>query len=380
MPRLLIVCEYPTLLGGERSMLATLPAVVAAGFDVQVAAPVLGPSAPLPGPLAAALRQCKIPHLPWLTHDANGERLSLEHLRDTLSQIIRDSQADLVHANSLSASRISGPVTAELGVRSIGHLRDIVNVSQQAMDDLNCHSLLLAVSNATREHHVVQGLDPTKCRVVYNGVDLTAFQPRPRTGYMHDKLSLQPSDRLIVTIGQVGLRKGTDVALAAARRVVQGDPSVHWLVVGERTSNKEESRAFESSLQSSAASPPLAGHVQFLGCRNDVWKLMPECDLLLHAARQEPLGRVLLEAGSCGLPVVATDVGGTREIFPTEQDGAILVPADDEVAIADEICELLSNERRLQILGAAGRRRAELAFDIRRTAPLLVEHYHEVLS
>ena len=45
MPRLLILCEYPTLLGGERSMLATLPAVRAAGFDVHVAAPPVGPLA-----------------------------------------------------------------------------------------------------------------------------------------------------------------------------------------------------------------------------------------------------------------------------------------------------------------------------------------------
>ncbi len=45
MPRLLILCEYPTLLGGERSMLATLPAVAAAGFDIFVAAPPSGPLA-----------------------------------------------------------------------------------------------------------------------------------------------------------------------------------------------------------------------------------------------------------------------------------------------------------------------------------------------
>jgi glycosyltransferase involved in cell wall biosynthesis len=107
---------------------------------------------------------------------------------------------------------------------------------------------------------------------------------------------------------------------------------------------------------------------------------MPECDLLVHAARQEPLGRVLLEAAACGLPVVATDVGGTREIFPTEQDGAVLVPVDDDAAMAEAICGLLSDDEQQQRLGTAGRRRAEVAFDIRRTAPMLVEQYHDVLS
>jgi glycosyltransferase involved in cell wall biosynthesis len=380
MPRLLIVCEYPTLLGGERSMLATLPAVIAAGFDAQVAAPVLAANAPVPGPLAEALYQCRITQLPWVTHDAVGKRLPLDQLRAKLSQIVRESRPDLVHANSLSASRIAGPVTAALDVRSIGHLRDIVNVSQQVIDDLNGHNRLLAVSNATRDHHVAQGLDASKCRVIHNGVDLTAFQPRPLTGYLHQQLRLPPEARLIATIGQVGIRKGTDVVIGAARHVVQADSSVHWLVVGERTSNKSESRTFESELRTAAMNPPLVGRVHLLGTRNDVSRMMPECAMLVHAARQEPLGRVLLEAAACGLPVVATDVGGTRQIFPTEQDGAVLVPVDDAAAMAAAIFSLLSNEERLRNLGAAGRRRAELAFDIRQTAPLLVKHYQEVLS
>ena len=92
---------------------------------------------------------------------------------------------------------------------------------------------------------------------------------------------------------------------------------MHWLIVGERTSNKDESRNFESGLRSTAAQPPLAGRVHFLGSIADVPRLMTECVLLVHAARQEPLGRVLLEAAASGLAVVATDVGGTREIFPT---------------------------------------------------------------
>jgi glycosyltransferase involved in cell wall biosynthesis len=267
-----------------------------------------------------------------------------------------------------------------LDVRSIGHLREIVNVSQQVIDDLNEHNRLLAVSNATRDHHVIQGLDALKCRVIHNGVDLTSFQLRARTGYLHEALRLSPEARLIATIGQVGIRKGTDVAIGAARHVVQADSNVHWLVVGERTSNKSESRTFESELRAAATNPPLAGRVHVLGTRSDVSRMMPECAMLVHAARQEPLGRVLLEAAACGLPVVATDVGGTREIFPTEQDGAVLVPVDDAAAMAAAILSLLSSEERLRNLGASGRRRAEFAFDIRRTAPLLVEHYREVLS
>src|SRR5262249_16757483 len=114
MPRLLILCEYPTLLGGERSMLATMPVVISSGFEVAVVAP---PS----GQLADELRRLGIYHLPWSSHDESGVRSPLGQLRADLAGLMRATSPDLVHANSLSMARISGPVAAEFGVRSIGH-------------------------------------------------------------------------------------------------------------------------------------------------------------------------------------------------------------------------------------------------------------------
>ena len=192
-----------------------------------------------------------------------------------------------------------------------------------------------------------------KCVVSYNGVDLDQFAPRPATGYLHRELNLPNAARLVATIGQLGLRKATDVALAAALEIASEVPDVHWLIVGERTSGKQESLDFERRLHSIAAEAPLAGRVHFLGRRNDVHLLLNECVLLVHAARQEPLGRVLLEAAASGLPVVATDVGGTREIFPTPDDGAVLVPPDNRQALANAVLGLLQNEPHRQSLAVA---------------------------
>lgn len=356
MSRLLILCEYPTLLGGERSLLSTLAAVREACFEVSIAAPPTGP-------LAEAVRRVEVSLVPWTK-------------RDELPEIVDRVRPDLVHANSLSTARVSGPVVAAARVPSIGHLRDIVKLSQQAVDDLNRHRQLVAVSEATRDFHAKLGVDAAKCTVIYNGVDLEAFRPRAASGYLHAKLGIPPGLPLVATIGQLGLRKGTEVALEAARHV----PGVHWLVVGERTSEKEESREFERQLHAMAAGPALAGRVHFLGARGDVAEVLSECTLLVHAARQEPLGRVLLEAAACGLPVVATDVGGTREIFPTGNDGAQLVKADDPLAIAAALQELLDDVPRRRALGAAGRTRAETAFDVRRAARQLIDLYHRVLK
>jgi glycosyltransferase involved in cell wall biosynthesis len=124
---------------------------------------------------------------------------------------------------------------------------------------------------------------------------------------------------------------------------------------------------------------PLTGRVHFLGRREDVPSLLPECVLLVHAARQEPLGRVLLEAAACGLAVVATDVGGTREIFPTEADGAVLVPPDNPRALAGTVVRLLADDAGRVELGHAARRRIADAFDARLAAERLIAEYQAVL-
>ena len=223
MPRLLVLCEYPTMLGGERSMLATLPAIAAARIDVVVAAPA-------DGPLATTLAQQGVAHTVWTTHDPTGIRLPLEQLRSDLAEIAAKVQPGLIHANSLSTARIAGPIAADLGIRSIGHLRDILNLTSQTVADLNRHSRLLAVSHATRDFHVARGLDGDKCAVLNNGVDLNAFRPQSPTGYLHRELNLPASARLLAVVGQLGLRKGTDVALAAALEVADraaGCPLAH---------------------------------------------------------------------------------------------------------------------------------------------------------
>jgi glycosyltransferase involved in cell wall biosynthesis len=372
MPRLVILCEFLTLLGGERSMLSTLAGVRAAGFDVHVAAPPVGA-------LADAVRDAGAPLVAWATHDAVGARRPNDEIRRDLADLVADLSPDLVHCNSLSTARLAGPTLAAAGVPSIGHLRDIVGLSRQAIDDVNCLDRLVAVSQATREFHVGQGIDAAKCVVMYNGVDLEEFRPRVATGYLHRELSLPPDTPLVATVGQVGMRKGTDVALEAAVQWVAASADAHWLVVGERTSKKDEAHELEQRLYAESAEPPLAGRVHFLGTRDDIARLLPECALLLHAARQEPLGRVLLEAAACGLAVVATDVGGTREIFPSEADGALLVPKDDPAALAAAVQTLLGDRERRLAMGEAGRRRVEAAFNVDLAAARLIDLYRTVL-
>lgn len=373
VPRVLIVCEYASLNGGERSLLSVIDGVRSAGFDLCIAAPPTGP-------LSEALTNRRVPQVPLTLHDDYGTRLSLEECRRRASAAIVATRPDLLHANSLSMNRLTGPIAAELGMPSIGHLRDIVKVSSAVISDMNQQRRMVAVSKATRDWFVAAGLDSSKTHVVFNGVDLDRFRPRPKTGYLHQELGLPRHVPLVGAIGQIGMRKGLDVLVEAARHIVAASPEVHFLVVGQRYSQKQEAVDYERDLLEAASTAPLAGHFSFLGVREDVPRLLNELTVLCHAARQEPLGRVLLEAAASGTPIAATDVGGTREIFPDASAAAELVPVDDPISLATAVTSLLRGGQRRERIGRLARLRAEETFDASVAAANLVAHYRQVLD
>jgi len=390
MPSLLILCEYATLNGGERSMLSTLPGIARAGYEITVAAPTAGP-------LAVALRDRGVEVVPFSGHDMHGVRLPIEVRRRRLAEILRAHRPALLHANSLAMGRLAGPVAAELGVPSISHLRDIVTLSRQYVADLNRQDRLLAVSEATRRFHVAQGITADKIHVLYNGVDTEQFHPAPPTFFLHDELGIPRDWLLLATIGQISLRKGHDVAATALSLLRDLLPSpasrlredgrgaggegflFAWLVIGQRYSDKAESREFERQLRELTQNK-LPGRVFFLGDRGDIARILPELALLVHPARQEPLGRVLLEAAVAGRAIVATDVGGTREMFPSEIDAAALVPPDDPLSMARAIGDLLCDPQRRLRLGENARQRITSLFTIERAVAGLLGHYERVVA
>lgn len=366
-----LLCEYSTINGGEQSMLSTLEGVYAAGF-----VPVV--MCPHTGPLPTLLRARGVEIVSFECCRADGVRRPYDKLRELLARALRTRRPALLHANSLSMGRLSGPVAASQHVPSLSHVRDIVGLSNQAMSDVNQHTRLLAVSRAVRQFHVAQGATPDKIHILYNGVNLAQFEPRASSGWLHRELGLPEGTILVGTIGQLGLRKGQDVLLQAAQRLADRLPHVHYLLIGERYSNKDESLHYEANLHK-AAGGALHGRVHFLGYRHDIDRVMNELAFLVHPARQEPLGRVLLEAGASGLPVIATDVGGTREIFPETCEAARFFAPTDVEGLAEAVFALASDESLRHRMGAAGRERMKEQFDIDIAVRGLLEHYHAIL-
>ena len=232
MPRLLILCEYPTLLGGERSLLASIRRLRDRFEFVALA--------PSTGPLADALREAGINLAPSPLFDDRGHRVSRPLAFSRILDTARSFHADLLHANSLAMGRLTGALASQRPISCTAHLRDIISLSAAAIQDLNGNARLIAVSEATRQFHIGQGLDPAKTVMVHNGVDLDGFRPQPREKWIRRELGI-PQDALVaLTAGQIGLRKGWDVLAEAAAAIADRFPPLHVVLAGERYSDKPE--------------------------------------------------------------------------------------------------------------------------------------------
>lgn len=367
-----LLFEYSSLNGGERSMLSVLDHLLPSA-DLQVTA--LAPSS---GPLFEQLQQRNIPVVDFSVRDSSGQRYSPEQATQALSGLCQSLRPDVLHANSLSMARLTGRLRrSQVAGRSpmaarpdspatvyTGHLRDIIGLNTTAVGDLNENDALVAVSVATRQFHVEQGLQPHRCAVIHNGVDSQLFRPRDLREQRVAVLPEIPADAVVLlTVGQICLRKAQADIAAAVLELLAEDPRcpIHWVVAGERYSGKPESIAYEQSLRSQFAAAGYSDRLHLLGTRPDVPHLMNAADLLVHTPRQEPFGRVLLEAAASQLPIVATHVGGTPEMLRHGQE-ALLVTPGDVPAIAAAVRFSLQNP-------------AESAWRSRQARERVVQHY-----
>jgi len=331
--------------------------------------------APEQGALADAIRARDLEFLPLQAHDASGKRLDRKSRAEQLVSAVQRCRPDLLHANSLAMGRLTGSIAAQLSVPCTAHLRDILRLSRAAINDLNANQQLIAVSQAVRAFHSAQGLDAERTVVIHNGIDTGQFSPRDPSGFLKRELSLSDDCRLIGAIGQIGLRKGQDVLAAAARRIATTSPHAHYVLVGERNSQKQENIDFENRLIEQF--PP--GRLHRLGTRSDVADLLPEFELLVHPARQEPFGRVLLEAAAAARPIVATNVGGTAEML-TDEAEALLVPPDDSQALGVAMTRLMNDPELGNRLANAARHRVLQEFTAEKSAAELLRFWKRALD
>ena len=375
MKRVAYLCEFSSINGGENSLLSFLqstPSVIEPVF-----------LCPPDGPLTQRLQSLGYAQHDFRVFAEDGNRKSAEAVSAELCTLINRIDVDIVHANSLSMSRVLGRITESITKPTIGHIRDILKVSGKVLLDLTQLDMCLAVSDATRACYLQQGLSKNKIATVYNGIDASLFLAgtAPTSSCLRQDLKLAEKSVVIGGVGQLGLRKGWEVLLDAVELLGAGfldRLNVHVVLAGLRHSEKQESIEFEQRLRGRSQNGMLKGRLHLVGYWSPISEFLLNINLLAHPAYQEPLGRVLLEAAASSTPVVATDVGGTREIFG--EQGAVLVPSGNAEVMADGLRDIIENQPLAKKRAVHARQRVDSKFGIELHKAQILRYYDALLQ
>ncbi len=230
---------------------------------------------------------------------------------------------------------------------------------------------LIAVSDSERKELSGYKLVPTKKLVrITAGIPLTE-EVQPLTSSFRDNLRI-PTDAVVIgTVGRVSYQKDPDTFLAAAERILRANPEVYFVWIGP---GEDLEKMREETIKRG-----LADRVMFTGYRKDAQHLLQAADIFVLASRYESFGYVTCEAMALSKPVVASRVAGSSELVDDGVTG-FLVPPGDALAFADALQQLLHNKAMRNRFGAAGRKRVEQHFSLKRMVEETQQLYLDLLS
>lgn len=207
--------------------------------------------------------------------------------------------------------------------------------------------------------------------VLPNYADTHRFAPvATRTDLLAQTFGLPADAQVVVCVAELIPRKGQRYliqALAAVRRAL---PRVHLLLLGRDAKKPDYARA----LRAEAAQLGLTAHITWGGFRDDVPALLPHAQVAVLPSLEEPFALGGLESMACGLPLIATRVGGFPEMIAPGETG-LLVPSRDAARLAEALIDVLGDPARGQAWGRAARTRVLQHF----SAPAHLANFEAIL-
>lgn len=346
-------------------------------------AEVLGISAP--GPWVPELEQAGIRHVPLPASTRGVSPLADLRAAIQLWRILRDEKPDILHTHN--------PKPGLYG-RVLGRLAGVPIVVNTV------HGLYATTDDPIAKRALVYGLEtfasrfsdaelvqsredlelmrrwriaPRKrLRLLGNGVDLTHFDPNrfneDRRGQARAELGIGRGDVMVGMVGRLVAEKGYHELFEAS----EGLGARYRIVcVGPRDPDKPD------ALDERTIAEAERRGIQFLGMRTDIDELYLAMDMLVLPSHREGFPRAAMEASAMGLPVIATDIRGCREVVEHGVNG-LLIAVREPPALAAAILELGEDPDRMRNMSAAARHRAVERFDERTVVTTVIETYREL--
>ena len=299
------------------------------------------------GLLAAEARQA------GMTVDVVGKRSGADLMAlIRLRRALRAADSDVIHTHNATAHYHSAISASRRGRAVLVNTRHGMGGSGMTDRRDKLFSLAVrktaavaAVCQAAARRLVAEGIVPADLvRVVPNGIRLSEFGHQDRSDARR-RLAVAADALLVGTVGRLNWAKDQAFLLRAFRELVRSAPSAFLAIIGEGEQRE--------ALESLAAELGLERQVRFLGDRPDVPLLLPAIDIFAVSSRTEGYSIAMLEACAAGLAVVATDVGGNREIVENGVTG-LIIEQGNLASFSDALLQLaLSSAQRAKLGSSA---------------------------
>ncbi|OGW83681.1 MAG: hypothetical protein A2Z83_08495 [Omnitrophica bacterium GWA2_52_8] len=322
------------------------------------------------GDLVAELKKIGVPHYTLPIHQKTLFGLGLV---SKLADIIRREQVEIVHARSRVPGWIVCLATRRTGVPFVTTCHGYYS-THPLSHVMGWGKRVIVISRVVGRHMIDHfNVSPERIRLVHRGVDLSQFQKENERYRDLQKPSAGPFR--IINIGRLSPIKGQVEFLHAIHYLRREVQSVEvWLVGSEGKGKHKYTQLLEKTIRQLG----LESCVKLLGTRRDIPELLAQSDLLvLSTLVPEAFGRVLIEAGAVGTPVLSTHVGGVLDVIDHGENG-ILVPCGDVEAMGKAIKDLLMNRALARRLAQHLREKVRSRFTLEQMVEQTVKVYEEV--
>ena len=284
-----------------------------------------------------------------------------------LYHLFREEKFDIVHTHTAKAGLL-GRIAAWLaGVPFIIHsphghnfygyfgpfLSKIIVILERFV---SCFTSKIIVSTKLEKEDLVsfKVARPEKIVVFNSGVELENYKDIViDSKELRNQLKLEKDKPIVGMIGRLEPVKGPQYFIEAAKLVIENFPEVAFLIIGEGSLRNE--------LEMQCKNANILERIVFTGWREDIPELLSTIEILALPSLNEAVGRILIEAGASGVPVVASNVGGVPQIVNNNQTG-ILVPPKDPYAMAQAIVSLLKDKEKRKKMGQAAQKWVDIKF------------------
>src|SRR5882724_4832375 len=336
-----------------------------AGYEVHTASAA--------GPFVAGLTADGISHHP-LRHATRAFALGHDAAAPSeLYRLFRRLRPQIVHTHNpkpgvygrmaARAARVPLVVNTQHGLYAQPADRPSRRLAVYALERLAaaCSDVELVQNPEDLETLARLGVPREKLRLLGNGVDLDRFGPQPAGVREAVRAELEVGDGQVVVgaVGRLVWEKGYAELFEAAARLLARRPDLTVVVAGPYDADKGD------PLTPADVAAAEAAGVRFLGHRGDPERLYAAFDIYVLASHREGFPRSAMEAAASGLPIIATDIRGCREVVDDDQTG-LLVPTRDPAALEAAIDRLAGDVATCRRLGEDAAVRARAEFDQRR--------------